>query len=411
MIKSRTLKLTLEKAIKTFPAVLVTGPRQSGKTTLLKTAFSKTHKFVSLENPDIRLRAKEDPLLFLSQYKTPVIIDEIQYAPELFSYIKTMIDENRKPGQWLFTGSQNFILSQKISQSLAGRICILNLMPFSYSEFIDRAESTLNISGILEKIKKEGVNVRAKNKEVDIYKLLLRGFYPEINVNKKIDTNLWCGSYISTYLERDIRNIANIENFTQFEIFLKTCAVYTGQILNLSNISRDIGVSVTTIKRWLSILEASYQIFLIYPYYKNFGKRFVKSPKIYFSDVGLINYLLGIKSKEMLISYSNFGFIFETFIIVDFIKKFMHFGEKPSIYYIKTPDGLEVDMVIESGDGIHLFEIKSAMTITSKHSSSLTRIIKDFKGMVKTASIISLSQDNFALTPSIINYSWKNIIA
>ena len=266
-MRPRVLAKTILRAIKTFPAVVVTGPRQSGKSTLLKYLFSKTHRYVSLEDPDIRIRAREDPLSFLEGNKPPVIIDEIQYVPELLSYIKTKIDKKRVPGQWLFTGSQNFVLMQGISQSLAGRAAILSLLPFSYSEIIKQTSQAGDTGTWLKNL-----NIQRQPKiRYSLNEFILRGAYPEIVCNPAIDRRLWCGSYISTYLERDVRNLANIGDFSQFERFLKLCAVRTGQILNISDLAREIGISVTTAKRWLSVLETGYQIYLLYPYYRNLG--------------------------------------------------------------------------------------------------------------------------------------------
>lgn len=405
-IKPRVLSKTILKALRTFPAIVVTGPRQAGKTTLLKALFSKTHNFVSLEDPDVRIRAKEDPLSFLEQNSPPVIIDEIQYVPELLSYIKTKIDQKRKAGQWLFTGSQNFIVMQEVSQSLAGRVAVLSLLPFSYSELINQAGNTKEIAVWLKSI-----NVhRIYAGKISLHEFILRGSYPEIASKKKVDRQLWCGSYISTYLERDVRSLAQIGDLSQFERFLKLCAIRTGQLLNLSDMARDIGVSVPTAKRWLSILETGYQIYLLYPYYKSLGKRLVKSPKLYFSDTALASYLLGLHDKETLMKSPNFSNLFETMIINDFLKRFLHAGQMPSMYYLRTRDGLEVDLVLEIAQKLHLFEIKSAMTITAKHASSIVRTMSELKSAVKSASIISRAQSNYLLKKDIVNYCWKSIL-
>src|SRR4030042_214849 len=369
-MKPRILARTIQKAMKSFPAIVVTGPRQSGKTTLLKMLFAKSHRFVTLEEPDVRMRAKEDPLRFLEQFGPPVIIDEIQYVPELLSYIKTKIDQKRKPGQWLFTGSQNFVLMQGISQSLAGRAAILSLLPFSFSERIGEGERAKDVVEWLQ-----GLNLhqRCQNK-VKLTEVILRGNYPEIASKRSVDRQLWCGSYISTYIERDVRNLAQIGDLSQFEKFLKLCATRTGQLLNLSEFAKEIGMSVPTIKRWLSILETGYQIYLLYPYYKNVGKRLVKSPKLFLNDTALASYLLGLHDRETLITSPSFGNLFETMIVTDFLKRFLHFGQMPSVYYLRTRDGLEVDLVVELGQKLHLFEIKSSMTIFPRHASSLLRI-------------------------------------
>jgi predicted AAA+ superfamily ATPase len=405
-MKPRILGRVIQRALKTFPAIVVTGPRQSGKTTLLKALFSKTHRFVTLEDPDVRIRAKEDPLQFLEQHEPPVIIDEIQYVPELLSYIKTRIDRKRTPGQWLFTGSQNFTLMQGVSQSLAGRVAVLSLLPFSFAERIGKGEIAQNPTTWL----KESTLQQVCEDKVSLSEVILRGCYPEIASKRAVDRQLWCSSYISTYLERDVRNIAHIGDLSQFERFLKLCAIRTGQILNQSEWAKEIGLSVTTIKRWLSILETSYQIYLLYPYYKNIGKRLIKSPKLYFNDTALASYLLGLHDRETLLNSPSFSNLFETMIVTDVLKRFLHSGLTPAIYYLRTYDGLEVDLLLEIGQRLHLFEVKSAMTIWPKHASSLYKISRDLAPAVLTSFIISASSSNFQLKDGVFNYSWKNIL-
>ncbi|MGB9701090.1 MAG: ATP-binding protein [Thermodesulfobacteriota bacterium] len=408
-MKPRTLGQTIKKAMRTFPAIVVTGPRQSGKTTLLKMLFANSHQFVTLEDPDIRMRAKEDPQQFLEQFKAPLIIDEIQYVPELLSYIKTRIDQKRKPGQWLFTGSQNFVLMQGITQSLAGRAAVLSLLPFSFAERIGRGDKVQEISALL---KPSNLSLKAGARpKISLSEVILRGNYPEIASKRAVDRQLWCGSYISTYLERDVRNLAQVGDLSQFERFLRLCATRTGQILNLSELAREIGMSVPTMKRWLSLLETGHQIYLLPPYYKNLGKRLVKSPKLYFNDPGLASYLLGLHNRETLINSPNFGNLFETMVVTDFLKRFLHFGQMPSMYYLRTRDGLEVDLVIELGQKLHLFEIKAAMTILPKHAASLLKIRRDLGSIVKSSALISATEESFPLTREIYNYSWKEILA
>jgi len=405
-MKPRALARLIFRAMKTFPAIVVTGPRQSGKTTLLRMLFSKTHRFISLEDPDVRIRAKEDPLHFLEQYSPPVIIDEIQYLPELLSYIKTRIDEKRKPGQWLLTGSQNFVLMQGISQSLAGRAAVLSLLPFSYAERVGRGETTLAMT---DWVKHLNAHQKADDR-LSISEVILRGSYPEIASKKSVDRQLWCSSYIATYLERDVRNLAQIGDLRQFERFLKLCAIRTGQMLNLSDLAKEVGMSVPTIKRWISILETGYQIFLLYPYYRNIGKRLVKSPKLYFNDTALASYLLGLHDRETLLSSPSFPNLFETLIVTDFWKRSCHSAQAPSLFYLRSRDGLEVDLVIESGQKLHMLEIKSSMTIWPKHASSLSRIQNDLKSISGNSAIVSLARGNFPVKNGIYSYNWKNIL-
>jgi len=397
----------MARAMRTFPAIVVTGPRQSGKTTLLRTLYGATHAFVTLEDPDVRIRAKEDPLAFLARHKPPVIIDEIQYAPELLSYIKTRIDEHRKPGQWLFTGSQHFGLMQGISQSLAGRAAVLTLLPFSVAERIGRGETALRAMDWVRALPGSSETVSG----LPLREVLLRGNYPEIASRKAVDRQLWCASYISTFLERDVRNLAQIGDLSQFERFLRLCAVRTGQLLNLSDLARDIGISVPTAKRWLSVLEAGYQVYLLYPYYQSLGKRLVKSPKLYFNDTALSSFLLGIHDQEALFNSPSFGNLFETLIVTDVLKRFLHAGELPSLYYLRTRDGLEIDLVLELGQKLHLFEIKGAMTVWPKHADSLNRIMSNLKSSVRTAGIIARAPGSFVLKKGIHHFNWKDALA
>lgn len=407
-MKPRALAQTIRTAMRSFPAVIVTGPRQSGKTTLLKALGAGTHRFVSLEDPDVRIRAREDPVGFLDRYSPPVIIDEIQYLPELLSYIKTRIDEQRRPGQWLLTGSQNFVLMQGISQSLAGRAAVLSLLPFSLAERIGRGDQTVDIPDWLEAL--EG-NPATRMPTVDLADLLLRGGYPEIASHKTVDRQLWTGSYIATYLERDARSLTQIGDLRTFERFLKLCAARTGQILNLSDLARETGVSVPTAKRWLSILETGYQVLLLPPFYRNIGKRLVKSPKLYFTDTSLATYLLGIHSREALLDGPLFGALFETLVVTDIWKRFLHNGRMPAMYYLRTQDGLEVDLAVESDNKLALFEMKGTMTVLPKHAAALLRLRNDLPGTIGSAFVISMARDRFPVGRGATNLNWRDALA
>ena len=404
----RTLKNTVRKAVKTFPAVIITGPRQSGKTTFLKHEFKETHRFISLEDPDIRVRAKEDPKGFLDIYKPPLIIDEIQYVPELLNYIKTRIDEDRKPGMWLFTGSQSFVLMQNVSQSLAGRIAVLELLPLSLAEITGNGKDSITPDELLSKNEPSG---KHKANPLNLASWILKGAYPEPVVNKQVDRKLWCSSYIATYLERDIRQIINVEDLDTFNKFLHACAIRTGQLFNQAKIANEIGVSIPTIKRWVSVLQASYQVYLLKPYYSNIGKRLKKSPKIYFSDTSLATYLMGIHNEETLLNSHNWGNIFETAVIIDWVKRFTNHGLPPDIYYLQTEDGSEIDLVIEEKQKLNLFEIKAASTLTPKHALSLKLMGAYLKNKRGKTAIISTIKEIEPVSENIVGLPWFDYLS
>ena len=288
----RGLESVLIKAAQEFPAVVLTGPRQSGKTTLLKHLFEDSYHYVSLEPPDIRVAAENDPRGFLDMYETPVIFDEIQYAPTLLPYIKEQIDAHRDtPGQYLLTGSQNILMTEHITESLAGRAAMLKLLPLSYREILGCPDAPLpwETSSALDRR-----HISARN----LWKQLLRGGYPELAAHPKRDVSLWHSSYIQTYLERDVRTLRQVGDLTTFQNFLRALAARNGQILNLTEVARDLGVAVNTAKSWISVLEATFQILVLRPYFGNIGKRLVKSPKVYFTDIGTLCYLAGLKDPE-----------------------------------------------------------------------------------------------------------------
>ncbi|PIU36915.1 GTP-binding protein [Candidatus Roizmanbacteria bacterium CG_4_8_14_3_um_filter_34_9] len=393
MIYPRTITDQLHQTVKAFAAIVLTGPRQSGKTTLLRREFGSTHQYINLENPDVQSRAIADPIGFLDNIHKPVIIDEIQYAPILLPYIKEKIDNDRTPGQWLLTGSQNFTLMKGVTESLAGRAAILTLLPLSLSERQGNGKHSLDIHSLFSQPQPQ--LFQQKNL---VSKYIFTGGYPEPLTDKSIFYDTWASSYIKTYLERDVRDLKNIGNLLQFQAFLKSCAIRTGQILDLSSLARDIGVSFTTAKTWLSILVASYQIILLPQYFQNLGKRLVKRPKLYFTDTGLAAYLMGIRNIETLDSSPQYGALFETMIVIDFFKREYHHLNDSLLYYLHTRDRLEVDLVIEDNQKLYLIEIKSSSTITSTHISSLTRLKREIPDKIAGSFLLSNSKESFIIS-------------
>ena len=303
MLLPRTLSGTLARAVEGFPAVLVTGPRQSGKTTLLRSLYGESHAYVSLEAPHVRERAVADPVGFLADHPPPVILDEVQHAPDLLSYLQVAIDEDRRPGQWLLSGSQSFPLLQGTSESLAGRVAILTLLPLSWSETQGRGRPEESAETALQRLLAArpggGASSPSAQAREDLAGWILRGGFPQLWSRERPDLDIWMSSYVQTYLERDVRSVLAVKDLGSFQAFLRLAAARTGQILNLTDLARDAGVSPPTVRQWLSVLEASHQVLLLRPYFENFGKRVIKSPKLYWLDTGIVSFLLGLRDSEM----------------------------------------------------------------------------------------------------------------
>ena len=369
----RSLETVLKKAVSEFPAVVLTGPRQSGKTTLLKVLFEEEYGYVSLEPPDVRAAAMEDPRSFLEMYTPPVIFDEVQYAPDLLPYIKERIDAHRdRPGQYLLTGSQNLLLVEKITESLAGRTAMLRLLPLSRREAEGNSLSCLPWEP--EKFHSAG----PKASYQDIWKDFLRGNYPELVANLGRDINLWHAGYVQTYLERDVRMLRQVGSLSQFQSFIRALAARTAQLLSLTDLAGDLGVAVNTVKAWLSVLEATYQVIVLRPYFANVGKRLVKTPKVYFTDVGTLCYLTGLKDPEHAASGPMGGPIMETAVLSEIVKTLTHRGQDPQIYFWRTSAGTEVDIVIETGNKLVPIEVKLSATPRPSMAASIKTFREDF---------------------------------
>jgi predicted AAA+ superfamily ATPase len=343
MIK-REAESALINLAKQFKAVAVVGPRQSGKTTLTRYVFSDK-PYVSLENPDIRRFALDDPRGFLSQYKEGAVIDEVQRVPDLFSYLQQILDEDNTRGKFILSGSNNFLLQESISQSLAGRIAYLYLLPFTVSE-LSEVES------------------------INLYKMMFRGFYPPL-YDQPVEPDKWYPNYIRTYIERDVRQIKNITDLNAFDRFLRLCAGRTGQLLNMNSLAIETGIDNKTIASWIGILENSFILYRLQPHHNNFSKRIVKMPKIYFYDTGLVCALLGIQNSEQLNYHPLFGNLFENFTIGELLKYRYNKVKSNNLYFWRDNTGHEIDVIIDTLEKLYPVEIKSGKTITDRFFEGL----------------------------------------
>lgn len=333
---------TLLRLARSFPVVVMTGPRQSGKTTLARSVFSDK-PYVSLEDPDERAFAMEDPKGFLRRFASGAVIDEAQRWPELFSWLQGAVDSDPEPGRFVLTGSQQFGLHAGISQSLAGRAAVTHLLPLALSEI-----------------------PQAKMAETALDAVMMTGGYPALHA-RRIDPGDWFAGYVATYVERDVRQVLNIQDLSAFQRFIRLCAGRSGQLLNLNALGGEAGVSHGTARSWLSVLEASYLVHLLPPYHRNFGKRLVKSPKLYFLDVGLASWLLGIRTPETLMLHPLRGALFETLIVGEFLKDRYNRGLPPDLFFWRDNNGVESDLVFEVGMKLQPVEIKSGGTVTSDY--------------------------------------------
>ena len=331
---------TLTRLAKGFPVVALTGPRQSGKTTLVKLVFPNK-AYVSLENPEELEFAQKDPKRFLARFKEGAILDEVQRCPSLLSWIQGLVDERSRMGDFVLTGSSQFELVAGITQSLAGRVGRVELLPLSIQEL-----------------------AQAHQLPNQLNTCLLQGGYPSI-YDRQVSPQDWFSNYIATYIERDVRQLIAVRDLTQFQRFVKMCAARSGQILNLAALGADCGLSASTAREWLSVLEASYLVTRIQPYYQNFGKRLVKTPKLYFLDVGLMAWLIGIRDTVTLDTHVSRGALFETFVVSELIKRQYNQGQNADLYFWRDSAGNEIDLLLDTPQGLQAIEIKSGSTFAS----------------------------------------------
>ena len=383
----RDIEPVIKEVAESFSALAVTGPRQSGKSTLLRKMFGSSHIIVSFDDPVTRARAISDPKLFIENCGEKVIFDEIQYVPEILSYLKILIDMNReKRGRFILTGSQQFNLIKNLGDSLAGRIGLLDLLPFSISE------------------KKKVRYLKKGFKDTKSYYInsCLRGDFPEVVTHPGIDIKHWYAGYIQTYLERDVRTIYDIGHLREFQQFLSLLAVRCSQALNLSSFANDLGISVNTIKKWLSILEASRIIYILPPYYNNFGKRITKSPKIYFLDNAMVCYLTDMYTVDNFLTGPLAGALFENFVVQETVKHFFNKGLRPRLFYLRTHNNTEVDLLIEKGLEVFTVEIKLTKSPSLNMAGPIERFKTDFNKLkIREGCLVTLSSDKFKLSQNV----------
>ena len=351
---ARTLCQYLQRDARFYPVLTLTGPRQSGKTTLVKAAFPE-HEYVSLEETEHRLFARDDPRGFLRRYPGPVIIDEAQRVPDIFSYIQTAVDGRELEGRFVLTGSQHFLLMETISQTLAGRCGVLHLMPFTRSELEQQVSPAPG--SVQSLFSHEATHLK-------LWETIYRGFYPRIH-DRDIPPNVWLPDYVQTYLQRDVRALVNTGDIERFERFLILAAGRTGQLLNYSALANACGVAVDTAKRWVSVLKTSFVVFLVQPHHRNLNKRVTKSPKLYFFDTGLVCHLLGVRSAEQAETHPLRGALFENLVVAEVAKTYLHHRLQPPIYFWRDQTGHEIDLIIEEGSRLFPIEIKSGQTVAS----------------------------------------------
>ncbi|MDR0463616.1 MAG: ATP-binding protein [Treponema sp.] len=385
MYIQRTLEDVIKRASKFFPVVLVTGPRQVGKTTIFKNCDSGSRNYVSLDNMEIQEMAKQDPQRFLERYRAPLVIDEIQYAPQLLPYIKTIVDKEKKKGMYWLTGSQQFNLMANVTESLAGRAGILNLQGFSQSEKdkISETDPFLPDKKLFAQKEKTG-------RKKSVFHRIWKGSYPEIYKGKDNDWNLFYDSYLRTYIERDIKKIINISKETLFLNFIRVLAARTSQLINFANIAGEIGVNETTVKSWLSILQTSGLIYLLYPYSNNMKNRIIKTPKMYFLDTGLACFLTKWNTSETLENGAFSGAILETYAVSEILKSYWHNGKTPAIYFYRDKDKREVDIILEENGKLFPLEIKQKSNPNTDDIKNFS-VLSQFKKEVAPGGVLCLS--------------------
>ncbi len=393
----RTIEPLIQRALQEFPALALMGPRRCGKTTVLQHLLRDKYTYISFDGLDRQLAASQDPRGFLDLYAPPVIMDEVQHVPELFSYIKERIDSQPdKKGQYVLTGSQNFFFSKRVEESLAGRVAILNLLPLAAREIQHNANALLPWQR--DSLVPSTDNIVTG---LDFWQSLIIGGYPDLQQDPSRSVSLWYSSYLQTYLERDVRSLAQIGDLRSFQIFLQILATLTGQILNISAVSRKVGVAVNTIKSWLSILEATYQVFFLHPYSGNQGKRLTKAPKIYMGDTGIVCSLMGLKDPEHVMKGPMRGALMETAVVIEVMRSLTHQGEKPMLYFWRGPSGQEVDIIVDIGTEIIPIEVKGSATPHPRMAQGIRSFMAAYPQKVQRGYVIHSGSEFLPLGDSV----------
>jgi predicted AAA+ superfamily ATPase len=402
MTLARTESRIVDNASDSFMVVMLTGMRQVGKTTLLKNMAGEKRTYLTLDDPRTLAAAKSDPYLLFETNKSPLFIDEVQYAPELFAHVKMLADGSDKTGLVWMTGSQQFLLMKGVSETLAGRMAIIDLLGFSLYERQDKAGLH---RPFLPSAKPAGALTRQSAEET--YKIIWRGSFPGLIVKPNTDWNLFYNSYVKTYIERDVRQLANIGNEVAFYNFLKAMAARTAQELNMSALASDAGVAVATVKSWVSVLRASGTIYLLQPYHQNITKRIVKRPKMYFLDTGLAAYLTDWNTPAQLLSGAMSGAIFETFVFGEILKSYLHNGRSPSLYYYRDTNKVEIDLIIAEAGKLYPVEIKKTATPESRMVKSFA-MLEALGRTVGHGALVCLTGEPFPLTRNVTAMSvWE----
>jgi uncharacterized protein len=395
----RTLAKAIIEINRHFPVLLLTGPRQVGKTTLLELCADEGRRYVSLDDLDLRQLAQNDPGLFVQTYPAPLIIDEVQYAPELFSYIKIQVDKEKKNGLYWLTGSQKFHLMKGISESLAGRVAIVDLLGLSQAELDNKASQSMPFLPTPEWIN-HARSTAKPHKVIDIYKRIWMGSFPRIYQADDSMRDIFYRSYVQTYIQRDVKDILNITNELTFYNFLVAIAARTGQLLNYADLARDVGIDNKTVKSWLSILETSGLVYLLQPYFRNITKRLIKTPKVYFLDTGLCTYLTKWPNAESLEAGAMSGALLETYLFTEILKSYWHNGKEPNFFYYRDTDQKEIDLVIETGDSFHAIEFKKTATPSNTATKSFP-VLEKLEKKLAASAVICFVEKDIPLSPKI----------